>query len=61
VGINGQQQGPFDGAKLKEMITQGTLTRDTLVWKQGMAAWQKAADVADVAGLFAAVPPPLPG
>jgi hypothetical protein len=37
------------------------LTRDTLVWKHGLAAWQKAAAVAELQGLFAEVPPPLNG
>lgn len=58
--INGQQAGPFTLAVLGDQAKQGALTRETLVWKQGMSAWTKAADVADLAGLFAAMPPPLP-
>lgn len=61
IAVNGQQQGPFDMNKLKEMAQQGALTRETLVWKQGMAAWQKAHEVSDVSPLFASMPPPLPG
>jgi hypothetical protein len=30
------------------------------VWKTGMAGWVKAGDVAELASLFASVPPPVP-
>lgn len=60
VAVNGQQQGPYNLQTLQTMIQQGTLTRDTLIWKQGMAAWTKAGDVTEVGSLFGAVPPPLP-
>jgi hypothetical protein len=42
------------------MIAQGSFTRESLVWKQGMSAWLKAGDVAELLGLFGAVPPPIP-
>ncbi len=58
--IGGQQAGPFDVGTLQQQIQAGKITRDTLVWKAGMAAWTKAGDVADLASLFAATPPPLP-
>ncbi len=61
VGIDGKQAGPFDAAALSARVSQGQLTRDTLVWKQGMAGWIKADAVPELQGLFAAVPPPLPG
>jgi membrane protease subunit (stomatin/prohibitin family) len=60
VGIGGTQQGPYDAAALAGLVGAGSLTRETLVWKDGMAAWQPAAQVPDLGGLFAAVPPPLP-
>jgi len=60
VAINNQQSGPYDLAQLQQMAQQGTLTRETLVWREGMAQWQEAGTVQDLAGLFAAVPPPLP-
>lgn len=60
VGIGGKQEGPFDAAAFASATASGRITRETLVWKQGMAAWQKAADVPELAGMFAALPPPLP-
>lgn len=59
-GINGQQAGPFTPDALRAQAAAGAVTRDTLVWKQGMANWTKAGDVADLAAVFAAVPPPMP-
>jgi membrane protease subunit (stomatin/prohibitin family) len=60
IAINGQQQGPLTMASLQQMLQQGTFNRETLVWKQGMSAWIKAGEVAELASLFSAVPPPLP-
>lgn len=60
VAIGGQQQGPFQPPALQPYISAGQVTRETLVWRQGMAAWMPAAQVPDLAGLFAAAPPPLP-
>ena len=60
VAHQGAQTGPFDMAALQAQVAGGTLQRDTLVWKQGMSGWAKAVEQADLAGLFAAMPPPLP-
>ena len=60
VAINGAQAGPFDVNTLGAKIREGAVTRDSLVWKQGMAGWVAASTISDMAGLFAAVPPPLP-
>jgi membrane protease subunit (stomatin/prohibitin family) len=58
--INGQQQGPFDQAKLQEAVSQGKISASTLVWTQGMAKWTPAGEVPALSGLLASVPPPLP-
>lgn len=60
VAIDGQQAGPFDLAALQAKVTGGQVTRASLVWKPGMAAWAVADGVPELAPLFAAVPPPLP-
>ena len=60
VAVNGQQTGPFDMAALQQMALAGQLTRDSLVWKQGMAAWAAASTVAELSAVFGAVPPPIP-
>jgi len=58
--VGGQQAGPFDAAGLQQAVAAGQVTRDTLVWKQGMPGWTAAGQVAEIASLFGAVPPPLP-
>jgi len=60
VAMGGQQAGPFDAATLKQYIQAGQLTKDTLVWKDGMPAWTAAGQVPDVNSLFGSTPPPLP-
>jgi membrane protease subunit (stomatin/prohibitin family) len=60
MAVNGQQQGPYTLQALQQMIAQGSFTRESLVWKQGMSGWLKAGDVAELQGLFGAAPPPIP-
>jgi membrane protease subunit (stomatin/prohibitin family) len=60
VAINNQQSGPFDIAALRQQIQSGRLTKQTLVWKSGMAQWTAAEQVTEIAPMFAEVPPPLP-
>jgi len=60
IGVNGQQQGPFDLGALTGQARSGSLTGDTLVWKAGMAAWSAANSVPELAAALSSVPPPLP-
>jgi len=60
IAVNDQQVGPLPAAELPARIASGELTRETLVWRDGMPAWAPASTVPDVAKLFGAVPPPLP-
>jgi membrane protease subunit (stomatin/prohibitin family) len=60
VGANGQQLGPFDRNGLGQQAAGGTLTPNTLVWRNGMAGWVPANQVPELSGVFGAVPPPLP-
>lgn len=60
VALDGKQAGPFAVPELTAQAQAGRLTRDTLVWTQGMAGWVKAGEVPALGALFANVPPPLP-
>ncbi|MHC4949267.1 MAG: SPFH domain-containing protein [Planctomycetota bacterium] len=60
VGIDGQQAGPFDLATIRQMVQAGRITRESLVWKQGMASWTPAGGVPELAEAFTVAPPPLP-
>ena len=46
LGVNGQQVGPVTVADMPARIASGELTPDTLVWREGMAQWTRAGDVA---------------
>ena len=59
VGVNGQQAGPFDMATLSGMARSGQLSPQSLVWKQGMAAWVAADQVQEFGSIFNS-PPPMP-
>lgn len=51
--IGNERHGPVSQADLDALIQNGTVTRDTLVWSEGMSDWQRAGDT----GLL---PPALP-
>lgn len=53
IGKNNQQTGPFE---VNQLLANG-LTPDTLVWCSGMQGWDKAKNVAELAGLFVAKQP----
>ncbi len=57
---DGKQSGPLTLDQLRADATAGKLTRQTLVWRQGMAAWTPADKVVEFADFFAHTPPPLP-
>jgi hypothetical protein len=49
------QFGPFNLEELKEK----KISRETLVWFEGMEDWQKAKDVEEVKSIFVVIPPPI--
>lgn len=57
VSVNGSQAGPFNMQQLQQLAQNGQLTPQTYVWKQGMANWEFAGNVPELAGLFAPHPP----
>ncbi len=58
VAIDGRQTGPFDNQTLQGQIKAGRVTRETLVWKQGLAQWTKADQQAELTPHFTQTPPP---
>lgn len=59
VAVNGAQTGPFSVPQLQAMAQSGQLSRASLVWTQGMTGWLAAETQADLASVFASVPPPI--
>ena len=60
VAVNGQTQGPFNGAQIAAAIAQGQVSAQTMVWSQGLAGWTQAGQVPRLVTHFGAVPPPPP-
>jgi membrane protease subunit (stomatin/prohibitin family) len=60
VGVGGKQSGPFELEAIADKVRDGSLTKQTLVWKPGMAGWVPADSLSEFKAFFAAVPPPLP-
>ena len=60
VGVSGQQVGPCDWNRLQQMVQQGHLTHQSYVWKQGMAQWQMAGEIMELAPLFQGGAPQMP-
>ena len=56
LGTDGQQNGPVPAESLKE----NGVTTETYVWCEGMANWEKVAEVEELAPLFAPPAPPTP-
>jgi GYF domain 2 len=42
---NGQQQGPYPEEQFRDFVARGMIRAETLVWTEGMAAWQKAGEI----------------
>lgn len=60
---NGQPSAPVDTAALAALLTNGTLSPETYVWKEGMANWLAARTLPEFANCRPAAPstiPPVP-
>jgi membrane protease subunit (stomatin/prohibitin family) len=60
IAVEGAQTGPYDMNALAAKTRDGSLTRETLVWRQGMTEWTAAGTLPELQALFSATPPPLP-
>lgn len=57
IAIGGQQYGPYNMDLCKQMVQNGQLTPQTMVWKEGLPAWTPASQVPELQILFM---PPTP-
>ena len=60
IAVDGSQQGPFSIGDLKPLAESKKLNHNTLVWKEGMANWQKASELTELKPILGSIPPPLP-
>ncbi len=59
VAIDGEATGPYSVEGLQQQLGNGVITKETLVWANGMADWEELGRVEDLNALVVA-PPPLP-
>lgn len=60
LSIGGQTYGPYDYDTCEQLAKNKQLTPQTMVWKEGMAAWAAAGTVAELQALFAPATPQMP-
>ena len=60
VSLNGSQAGPFEFQQLSQLVHMGQFTKQTYVWAQGMAGWEQAGTISELAPLFINATPPVP-
>ena len=58
VGENGATKGPYSVADLALMVTSGAIGGDTWLWTPGGPDWRRGRDIAELADIFSAPPPP---
>lgn len=46
--INGTQTGPFSLGEMASMVSSGSVTSETYVWKEGMPDWVVVSDVPEL-------------
>ena len=57
--LDGKQAGPFSETEVIRLVNEKRITKDTLVWHQGMPAWKRAEDLPEMLRIIALAPPPL--
>jgi len=57
--VDGKQAGPFSETELGRLINEKRITKDTLVWHQGITHWKPAQDVPEIMRILVLMPPPL--
>lgn len=54
------QTGPFSEKELCNLIKNYKLTKESLIWTQGMNGWMKTCDIPQINKLFMLYPPQIP-
>ncbi len=57
LGVRGTPTGPLDLVALKQHFRDGTLTRETLAWRAGMAEWKPASELPELEGVLKGTSP----
>ncbi|MES2808444.1 MAG: SPFH domain-containing protein [Bacteroidota bacterium] len=59
VAKDGKSEGPYSLGDIGNMVKGKLLSRESMIWKKGMAEWGAASTITEVADLFNDQPPPL--
>lgn len=59
IAVNGQQNGPMDYNTVLNLLQNNTISAETLIWRAGMAGWEKINTLSEFASAMNC-PPPLP-
>jgi membrane protease subunit (stomatin/prohibitin family) len=59
VAKDGKSEGPYSLSDIGAMVKNKSLTKESLIWKKGMAEWSAAASVTEITDFFSNEPPPL--
>ena len=57
---NNERKGPIDDEELRRLLVDGTLSSNSLVWKQGMDGWQPARQIDELTSFLSSLPPEIP-
>jgi membrane protease subunit (stomatin/prohibitin family) len=60
LAVSGQTYGPYTDSQLRSMLDAGQVTRETLAWRPGAAAWAPLAAYPELGHASVATPPPPP-
>lgn len=59
VVLDGKANGPFTEEKMKGLLLDKRISKDTLVWCAGMSAWQPVKNTIEIHKLILQLPPNL--
>lgn len=60
VAIDGKAVGPYPISTLQQMVFNQQMTKETLVWKSGMADWKEAGSIGELGKIFSESIPNIP-
>ncbi len=60
VVLDGEQQGPFGIAQVRDLLAVGNIDADTYVWRDGYESWLPLHEVGELASVFSAGPSQAP-
>lgn len=62
ISRNGQQEGPYTGEQIQQMLADGSIARYTLAWKEGLSQWVPLSQILESSPPQPShiAPPPVP-